>query len=66
MTIDYKVIDEKIQHDINREAAKIPVLFSGKINKYEYLKEDILPFDQSRITEQTKFTYSRLSKASKN
>ena len=66
MTIDYKVIDEKIQHDVNREAAKIPALFSGKINKYEYIKEDILPFDQSRITEQTKFTYSRLSKTSKN
>ena len=66
MTIDYKIIDEKIQHDINREGAKIPALFSGKINKYEYLKEDILPFDQSRITEQAKFTYSRLSKASKN
>ena len=66
MTIDYKTIDEKIQHDINREGAKIPALFSDKINKYEYLKEDILPFDQSRITEQAKFTYSRLSKASKN
>ena len=65
MTIDYKTIDEKIQHDINREE-QIPALFSGKINKYEYLKEDILPFDQSRITEQAKFTYSRLSKASKN
>ena len=29
--------DEKIQYDINREAAKILALSSGKIKKYEYL-----------------------------
>ena len=28
---------EKLQYDINREAAKILALSSGKINKYEYL-----------------------------
>ena len=37
MTIDDKVKDKKIQYDINREAAKISVLSSGKINKYGYL-----------------------------
>ena len=32
--------------------------------KYEYLTgEDILPFNQQQITEQTKFTYSPLGKA---
>ena len=61
MTIDDKIRDEKLQYDINREAAKISALSSGKIDKYEFLKgEEILPFDQSRITEQAKFTYSPL------
>ena len=55
---------EKIQFDINREAAKISALSYGKIDKYEYLTgEEILPSDQSRIIEQAKFTYSPLDKA---
>ena len=37
MKIDDKIRDEKPQHDINKEAAKISVLSSGKIDKYEYL-----------------------------
>ena len=37
MTIDDKIKDEKLQYDINREAAKISVLLSGKIDKFEYL-----------------------------
>ena len=36
MTIENHIRDEKLQYDINREAAKIPTLSSGKI-KYEYL-----------------------------
>ena len=44
MTIDDKIRDKKLQHDINREVAKISALSSGKINKYEYLTgEEILP-----------------------
>ena len=43
--------------DDKREAAKISVLSSGKIGKYEYLSgEEILPSDQSRIIHQAKFT----------
>ena len=35
---------KKIKYDINRKAAKISALLSGKICKYEYLSgEDILP-----------------------
>ena len=34
MTIDDKITDEKLQCDINREAAKISSLSSGKIDKY--------------------------------
>ena len=63
MTNDDKIRNEKLKHDINREAAKISALSSGKIDQYEYLSdEEILPSDQSRIIEQTKFTYSPLGK----
>ena len=37
MITEYKIKDEKLQYDINREAAKISSLSSGKIDKYEYL-----------------------------
>ena len=64
MTINDQIRDEKLQYDINREAAKISALSSGKIHKYEYLTgEDILPFNQQQIIEQAKFTYSPLGKA---
>ena len=35
MTIDGKIRDEKLQYDINREAAKVLALSSTKIDKYE-------------------------------
>ena len=61
MTINDQIRDKKLQYDINREAAKISALSSGKIHKYEYLTgEDILPSNQQQIIEQTKFTYSPL------
>ena len=66
MTINDQIRDEKLQYDINREAAKISALSSGKIHKYEYLTgEDILPSNQQQIIEQTKFTYSPLGKVFK-
>ena len=34
MTIDDKIRDEKLQYYINREAAKISALSSGKIDTY--------------------------------
>ena len=37
MTIEDQIKDEKLQYDINREAAKISALSSGKLDKYEYL-----------------------------
>ena len=40
MIIDNKIRDEKLQYDINREAAKISALSSGKIDKYEYLTSE--------------------------
>ena len=50
MTINDQIRDEKLQYDINREAAKISALSSGKIHKYEYLTgEEILPSNQQQI-----------------
>ena len=37
MTNDDQIRDEKLQYDINREAAKTSALSSGKNDKYEYL-----------------------------
>ena len=66
MTIDDKTRVEKLQFDINREAAKISALSSGTIDKYEYLTgEEILPSNQRKIIEQAKFTYYALGKAFK-
>ena len=64
MTINDQIRGEKLQDDINREAAKISALSFGKIHKYEYLtSEDILPSNQQQIIEQAKFTYSPMGKA---
>ena len=52
MIIDYEIREEKVQYNINREVTKISV-------------KEILPSDQSRITEEAKFTYSALGKSSK-
>ena len=64
MTIDDEIKSEKLHCEINRVAAKISTLSSGKIDKYEYLKgEVILPSNQKQVIEQAKFTYSPLVKA---
>ena len=64
MTINDQIRDEKLQYDINREAAKISALSSNKFNKYEYLTgEEILPSNQKQMIQQAKFTYSPLGKA---
>ena len=64
MTINDQIRDERLQYDINGEAAKISASSSGKIYKYEYLTgEDILPSKQQKIIEQARFTYSPLGKA---
>ena len=61
MTIYGKIRDEKLQYDINKEAAKMSALSSGKIDKYEYLTgEERLPSNQRQIIEQAKFEYSPL------
>ena len=63
MTIEDQIKDEKRQYDINRKAAKVSTLSSGKIDKYEYLTgEEKLPSNQQQIIQQAKFAYSPLGK----
>ena len=59
MKINDKIRDEKLQKEINKEAAKISTFSSGKIDKYEYLTGD----DQKRVIELAKLTHSPLGKA---
>ena len=59
-----QIRDEKVQYDINREAAEISATSSGKIDKYEYLAGDeLLPSNQRQIIQKAKFTYPPLGKA---
>ena len=61
MTTNDSIRDEKLQYDINRKAAELSALSSGKIDKYEYFTgEEILLSNQQQIIEQAKFTYSSL------
>ena len=54
MATDDKIRDEKLQYNINRKAAKIWALLSGKVDKYEYLTDErILPSNQSQIIKQS-------------
>ena len=55
MTIDDQIKHEKFQYDVNREAAKISALSSGKFNKYEYLTgEEVLPSNKIQINFKSK------------
>ena len=57
MTIVDKIWNEKLQYDIERKAAKMSTLLSGKIDKYEYLTgKEILPSNQRKVIGQAKFT----------
>ena len=64
MTIDHKIRDEELQHDITKEVAKTSAFSSSKTDKFEYLTgEEILPPDQRIIIEQAKLTHSLVGKA---
>ena len=60
MTIDDEVKDENLQYDINREPAKISLLSTFKIDKYEYITDE--KYYHLIKVEQAKFTYSPLGK----
>ena len=57
MTIDDKIRDERLQYNINKEAAKTSALSCGKIDQCECLN------NKWHISEQAKFSYSPLGKA---
>ena len=60
MSINDEIRDEKLQYDINRKAAEISALSSGKIDKYEYLTgKQILPSNQQQIIEQAEFSFGK-------
>ena len=47
MTINDQIRDEKLQYNINREAAKITALSSGKTDKNKHISgQEILPSSQ--------------------
>ena len=61
--IDDKIRDEKLQYNIDRQAAKKSALSSWKIDKYESLTgEEMLLTDQKRVIKQAKLTYFPLEK----
>ena len=51
MTIDNKIGDEKLQYNNNREAAKISLLSSAKIDKCKYVTCEEIFTDQSKMIE---------------
>ena len=52
MIIDDIIRDKILQYDIKTEAAKILVLSSGNIDKYEYLtSEEVLPSNHKQIVD---------------
>ena len=48
MTIDEKIRNEKLQCDINRGAANISALSSGKLDEWEYLWSEEILFSQQQ------------------
>ena len=63
MIIDDRIKDEKLQYDINREAAKNQLYHPEKLININILQVKKYYRDQSRIIKQAKFTYSPLGKA---
>ena len=51
----------KVQYDLDREAAKISALSSGELEKYEYLTGEDLGYKLD-VTQKAKFEYSSLGK----
>ena len=56
MTFEDKIRDVKLQYDIKREVEKIMTLSSRKVDEQEYLKDEKISSDQSRMVEQAGLT----------
>ena len=59
--LDRKIMQNEVQYDLDRKAAKIAALSSNNLDKYEYLTGEDLGLKPSSI-EQTNFEYSPLGK----
>ena len=59
--IDNKIKANQAQYDLERLTAKISVLYSGELKKYEYLTGEDLGYRPS-VLEQTKFYYCPLGR----
>ena len=55
--LNRKIMQNEAQYDLDRKIAKISVLFSNKLDKYEYLIGQDLGLKPSTV-EQAKFEYS--------
>ena len=56
-----KIMQNQAQYDLDRKAAKMSVLLSNYLDKYEYLNGKDLGYKTS-VVEQAKFEYSPLGK----
>ena len=59
--LDRKIMQNEAQYNLDRKAAKISVLSSNNLDKYEYLTGEDLGLKPSTV-EQAKFEYSPFSK----
>ena len=59
--LDKKIMQNGAQYDLDRKAAKISVLSSNNLDKYEYLTDEDLGLKPSTV-EQARFEYSPLGK----
>ena len=51
-TLDWRTMENEVQHDLERKAAKISALYSNNLEKYEYLTGEDVGLKPSTI-EQT-------------
>ena len=56
-----KIMQNQAQYDLDRKAAKMSVLLSNYLDKYEYLNGKDLGYKTS-VVERAKFEYSPLGK----
>ena len=55
--LDDKILANKAQYDLDRQAAKISALISGKFDKYEYLTGEDLGYKPD-VVQKARFEYS--------
>ena len=58
--LDRNIKQNEAQYELDRKTAKISVLSSGNLDKYEYLTGEDLNYKPSTV-EQAKFDYASLS-----